>query len=140
VQSRTSETPVNPACTMVAAMTPLRAPMPAKSNAFSTWSAVLDPAPQAGDLLGGIGDRLPHALFVEPRQRSRCAERAERGSCSFLAPVRAAHEIGTQRHQETATKIIAERDRPDHILSAAAFLLGHGKRPPAPPNCRDAPS
>src|SRR5437899_9515885 len=36
--SRTSGTPVNPDCAMMAAVTPLRAPIPEKSNAFSTCS------------------------------------------------------------------------------------------------------
>ena len=37
-RSRESSTPVKPDATMVAAVTPLRAPMPPKSNAFSTCS------------------------------------------------------------------------------------------------------
>ena len=36
--SSTSHTPVNPICAMIAAVTPLRAPMPEKSKAFSTCS------------------------------------------------------------------------------------------------------
>ena len=37
--SSTSHTPVNPICAMIAAVTPLRAPMPEKSKAFSTCPA-----------------------------------------------------------------------------------------------------
>ena len=89
---------------------------------------VLHPAPQAGHLLRGIGNRKAHALFVEPGERGGRAERGEGRGRSLRAAVRAAHQIRPQRHRQAATEIIAERHRANEFLTAATLLFGDGER------------
>ena len=71
--SSTSATPVKPAWTMVTAVTPLRAPMPDEVERLLDVVLVAHPAPQAGDLLRGVGQRHAHLLLrrASPYRRRR---------------------------------------------------------------------
>ncbi len=58
-----------------------------------------------------------------------CPKRTERrGRASRRAAVRAANEVGAERHQEPATQVVPKCDGADELNAAAPFLLGHGKR------------
>src|SRR5258708_1124376 len=104
VPSRTSKTPVSPACTMVTAVTPLRAPIPPKSTPFSPWPSSLSERHRPHEFLAGtaflfgngqcgrnhratgmrLGDRLEIVRFVGMRahrvgERGVDRRRAEAG-------------------------------------------------------------
>jgi hypothetical protein len=89
---------------------------------------VFHPAPQPGDLLGGIRNRKAHALFIEPRERGGRAQRAERGGRPLRAPMRAAHQVRPQRHQQAAGEIISQRHGADDLLTVPAMPFGDGQR------------
>ena len=126
--SRTSATPVNPACTIVAAATPLRAPMPAKSNAFSMWSSSRVQLQRPDTCCARVRQREAHAALVEPGQRRRGRRRAERGARAFGAAMRGAHVVGAERQQEAAAHVVAERHGAQQLGAGPAVPLGHGER------------
>ena len=137
--SSTSGTPVKPACAMSAAVTPLRAPMPAKSNAFSTCSVSRSQLHSPDTCCAAYDSAYARLPFVEARQRGRRRRRAHRGADAFGAAVRRAHRIGSERHQEAAAHVVAGGDGAHELGARAVVALAPWPAPPARRRSRDAP-
>jgi hypothetical protein len=117
---------VIPAATMVAAVTPLRAGMPPKSKAFSTWSDRGRGSRRRG-LLRAEREQMPRSSLVESEQRpgggpgSECAAHAMRAR-----DVAAKHRI--ERVVHARGDVVAENDSPDEPLPARVRTFGHCER------------
>ncbi len=85
---------------------------------------VAHPAPQAGDLLGRVGEREAHAPLVEAGQGGGGAERTEGRAGALGAAMRAADEVGSERQKQAAAQVVAERHRPDEFGAGIPVPLG----------------
>src|SRR5205814_7584274 len=85
------------------------------------------PAPNTGDLLGRVRERIAHPFFIQTSQRGGSGGAAERGARALGAAVRGAHQVWSQREEKAATEIVAERDGGEQLQSRSAFPLRHGE-------------
>ena len=126
----TSSTPVPPACTRSAAVTPLRAGMPPKSNAFSMCSVSRCQEAMPERLLRGVGQQPAHLLRIEAGAAAGRRGRAEgagdaRACCEWLSD----HVLlAAKRRRDTRSDVVAERDRAQEAGAVDAESFAGGQR------------
>jgi len=101
--------------------------MPEVEGLFDVLEIAL-PAPDAGDLLNRVRQRVAHRLLVEARHRCGGGRGADRRADAFGAAMRGPHVIGAEREQPSTAEVVAEHDRVDQLESGGMTALPHRQR------------
>ena len=84
-------------------------------------------APDAGDLLRRVRERVEHSFFIQASHGGRRRGGAERCARALGAAVRGANQVRLQRHEKTAAEIVAKRDAPEQLVSDRPSRCAHGE-------------
>ena len=122
-----SSTPVQPAFTSRADVTPLRAGMPANTNPFLDVVGIALPGAGAGRLVGGVAERPAHLLRVEPGDTAsgRCGSECARDAVGREADVVARLCVLAEHRQDDArADVVTERHGVEQRRAVTAQLFG----------------
>ena len=89
---------------------------------------ILNPTPDARDLLGSVGKGVAHSSLVQLGEGSRRRHASHGGTCPLGAAVASAHQVWPQGIHEAAAEVIPQDYRFQKLLTRATFLLRHGQR------------
>ena len=98
---------------------------PANVECLLDVLVVLYPAPEAGDLLGAVGDCVAHPLLTEPRQGRRRGHAAHGRDGTFDGSVALANGIVAEGDDEATSDVVAEHDRPEQLQPGPLLLFRH---------------
>ena len=85
------------------------------------------PAPDAGYLLGRVGEGVPHPGLVQPGDGCGGGGAAHCRAGALGAAVVAPHQVRAQGQQEPATQVVTQHHGPQQLLAGAVLPLGHSQ-------------
>jgi hypothetical protein len=122
---------------MVAAVTPLRAGMPAKSNAFSLCSSSRAQVANAGRLLGDVGQEPAHLIRAQPGERTGGRGCPEQAAQRMRAAAGGIDRPWAQRLGAAAAEIVPQHQRAQQLCTPSGRPDPPWRAPPARRHCRD---